>query len=142
MISYRRVCVVFLALFCASALTCSTIPNPPLANCGTFAFVSKTDMNATGQAALFELTFTHDDKNCPISCFNYWFVQVIRPFDLDSGKIIQPYGAQQDRTVTSQSDDYFNGWAVDREMGRRLGWHGVTDDFRFDPPSGIPGEVL
>jgi hypothetical protein len=99
-------------------------------------------MNATGQAALFELTFTHDDKNCPISCFNYWFVQVIRPFDLDSGKIIQPYGAQQDRTVTSQSDDYFNGWAVDREMGRRLGWHGVTDDFRFDPPSGIPGEVL
>jgi hypothetical protein len=62
--------------------------------------------------------------------------------DMDSGTFIQPYGTQQDRTVTGQGDNYFNGWAVDRKMGRRLGWYGVTDDFRFEPPSGIPGEVF
>jgi hypothetical protein len=53
---------------------------------GGFTFDPKTDSNLTGQAALFELTFTHVANNCPISCGNYWFVQVIRLLDLDSAE--------------------------------------------------------
>jgi hypothetical protein len=141
MILYRRVCVVLVASLFVTAPTCSP-PNPPLAKCGTFTFDPKTDSNLTGQAALFELTFTHVANNCPISCGSYWFVQVIRPLDLDSGEFIQPHRTQQERTVTGQRDAYLNGWAVDRRMGRRLGWYGVTDDFRFEPPSGVQGEVF
>jgi hypothetical protein len=84
MVLYHRVCVVLVALFCVSAPTCSP-PNPPLANVAG-PFDPKTDSNLTGQAALFELTFTHVANNCPISCGNYWFVQVIRLLDLDSAE--------------------------------------------------------
>jgi hypothetical protein len=80
MIPYHRLCVVLVASFCASAFTCSTIPNPPLANCGTFTFEPKTDSNVTGQAALFELTFTHAAQNCPISCGNYWSYRRFAPW--------------------------------------------------------------
>ena len=136
--SCLRICIAILALFFASA--CDTIPDPPLANCGSFTFAPTTDTNPTGQAELFELTFTHAPGNCPISCGNYWFVQVIRPLDVDSGEFIHPNDTQQDRMVTGQSDGYLNGWAVDRKEGRLLGWYGVTNEFKFEPPSGIPGE--
>ncbi len=138
----QRICIAVVSSLVLSASTCPTIPNPPLANCGTFSFEPTTDTNVTGQAALFELTFTHRPQSCPIRCGNYWFVQVLHPMDMDSGKYIQPFGTQQDRTVTGQVDESFNGWAVDRREGRRLGWYGVTDDFKLEAPSGIPGEVF
>lgn len=141
MISFRRVCALLVVLFGASASTCSTIPNPPLADCGRFGFTSSTDTNRTGQAALFELTYTHVPKNCPINCGNYWFVQALRPVDIDTGEYIQPHDTQQDRIVKGQSD-YFNGWAIDRTPDRRLGWYHVTDDFKLEPASGLPGEVF
>ena len=131
--------VLIVASLVCIVLACSPIPNPPLADCGTFSFDPKTDENPTGQAALFELTFTHNPTNCPIRCGNYWFVQALRPYDLDAGTFIQPYSTQQSRTVKGQSDEYFNGWALDRKHGRLLGWYGVTNSFQFDPPSGIQG---
>ena len=142
MISYRRVRVLYAILFAATAIACATIPNPPLADCGRFGFTPSTDTNSTGQAALFELTYTHVPRNCPISCGNYWFVQALRPLNTDTGEFLQPYDTQQDRMVKGQTDEYFNGWAIDRRKDRRLGWYGVTDDFKFEPPSGIPGEVF
>ena len=142
MMSFRRVCLLFVVSFSTSASTCSTIPNPALADCGRFGFTPSTDTNPTGQAALFELTYTHAPKNCPINCGTYWFVQALRPLDNDTGEYIHPHDTQQDRMVKGQSDDYFNGWAIDRKADRRLGWYGVTDDFKFEPPSGVLGEVF
>jgi hypothetical protein len=114
---------------------------PPNPSCGKFTdFRGSTDANRTGQAALFQLYFSYAAAGCPCQCGKYWFVQAIRPLDLDTGGFIHPNDTQQDRMVTGQTDEFFNGWAVDRLEGRKLGYYAVNDDFTLPPPV-ILGEV-
>lgn len=134
MTSHRHVIAALVIFICTSAPSC--VPAPLPSDCGSFSF-SQRGANTIGslQQSQFELTFSHDGKMCKISCGNYWFVQALRPMDLDTGKFIQPHDTQQNRTVGGQADNYLNGWAIDRTDGRHLGWYGMTDDFTFEETS-------
>ena len=118
MISLRRVCLLLVVSFGTFATSCSTIPNPPLGDCGRFGFTPSTDTNSTGQAALFNLIYTHVPKNCPINCGNYWFVQALRPLDIDTGEYIQPHDAQQDRMVKGRATSISTaGRSIEKRVG-------------------------
>lgn len=137
MFPYRRISAALVILLGASAPSCTpTLP----ANCGSFGFTPSVHTNPDGKtAAQFQLSFLHKGASCAITCNDYFFVQALKPVDLETGEILQPHDTQQDRTVTGQAEDYLNGWAIDRQADRRFGWYAVNDSFQLEP-SGIPGE--
>jgi hypothetical protein len=101
--------------------------DPGIRQCGTFRFAGSTDQNNTGQAGLFQEYFTYDSSKCGCSCNKIWFVQMLRPMDVNGGAIIQPNGTQQTRMVKS-SDKAMNGWAIDRPEHFQLGFYHLDDN--------------
>ncbi len=141
MVSFSRVGVAFAVLF--GAFTGSCTPPEIAQHCGSFTFSPEAPeaLAPVGSQGQFALSYQYNGGTCPVQgCTQYWFIQAIRPWDMDSGKFIQPNGTQQARTVTGNSDDSMNGWAIDRAEGFKFAWYHLNDDLSLEQ-SGIPGEV-
>lgn len=117
------------------AVLCCVGCGSSVKQCGRFEFTSSVDQNSTGVAGLFQLDFYHEPSKCasPCTCEKIWFIQILRPIDVNTGEIIQPHPAQQDRMV-KDADPAMNGWAVDRIERRKFGYYGMKDDGTLDAP--------
>jgi hypothetical protein len=133
-----RVGAALVILFGASANSCTSNPLPN--NCGSFTFQPE-DVGfgvPPGVQALFTLWFGHKSQGCPVTCGRHWFIQAIRPMDLDTGKFLHPNDTQQDRMTHDNDDNFYNGWAIDRKEDKNFGYYGVSNQFNLEPET--PGD--
>jgi len=127
---------VAFALLLASSGACV---DESFRSCGTFTFdgrvIHDTQDPARAVGAAFKETFTFDPAKCGCSCNQVWFVQILRPKDVQTGEIIQPHAAQQGRMVIDPAHPELNGWAVDRLDGVKFGYYAMNDDGSVTEPS-------
>jgi hypothetical protein len=125
-----------LAAFAAAAAAVSLVvlaqgSNLPTKACGTWTFSGQGHTNGGADANL-RFNFTPTQQKCgvdPCMCHNIAYIQVIRVRDMDNSRYIQPFKAQEQRMVVSETPE-LNGWAVDRlSSNAKVGYFkGITID--------------
>src|SRR5262245_32939407 len=126
----RRAVAVSVLLAVPGMLVACGAPSTP---CGRFSL----SHSPRDQGIRVTVTFTVDSTACggtPISTDRVVFIQMIRIQQMATGRFWGTGGLagindeQDGRTVTGQADARFNGWAIDRDYGRRWGYYGRNDD--------------
>jgi hypothetical protein len=142
-VDHAAAIVVIVAIVCGCSShtkkTAQAAP-PALQPCGTFTFSGRVNDLNTG--IINTVSFSFDPSKCsaaPCTCESICYIQMIRVFNMNSGAFLNVSGNQEQRMVTGQSDEDFNGWAVDRLDGKKWGHYGREDDGSFVPSKIITG---
>jgi len=103
-----------------------------VSSCGTFSF-SGADHGNHGIHCT--IGFAFDPARCqadPCTCNTICYIQMMRCTRHSDGAILQPLSEQAERVVTGQSDERYNGWAIDRFINMDWGYYGREDDGTFN----------
>jgi hypothetical protein len=75
----------------------------------------------------FNPALCSSDCDCNTICY----IQCVRIIDLETGNYLAPNTDQQNRIVTGNATEAFNGWALDRLSNRDWGYYGRYNDGSF-----------
>jgi hypothetical protein len=108
-------------------VSCGPASNP----CGIFTFWGVPNASRGIDDSVH---FAFDPTRCGAAACNadtIAYIQIVRIIDLATGNFLSPNSDQTNRIVTGNATPAFNGWAVDRLMGRNWGYYGRFNDGTF-----------